>query len=540
MIELTEVTFAYGALAEPVLRDVSLRIPEGELCLVVGGTGSGKSTLLRLINGLAPHFTGGHLAGSVVVDGLDTRTHPPRDMARVVGYVGQNPLEGFVTDRVDDELAYSMEQFGIAPAVMRQRVEHTIDLLALHGVRDRDLSTLSAGEQQRVAIGAALTAGPRVLVLDEPTSALDPLAAEEVLAALLRLVHDLGVTVVLAEHRLERVIQYADSLLYLDGDGSVAVGPPAEVLAERSIVPPLVELGRFAGWHPLPLSIRDARRVAGPLRESLADRAPEETAPLTGGAALKAERLSVQFGARRAITDVNFTLRAGEVTALMGRNGSGKSSLLWALQGSGPRSSGTVQLTNAGGTAFDSATLSAEHAIRHIVLVPDNPTDLVYLDSVEAECSEADASLALPAGTTSALVQRLWPGLPSALHPRDLSEGQRLALVLGLQLAGTPGVVLLDEPTRGLDYAAKRRLGEVLGGLAKSGVAVLFSSHDVEFVARAATRVVVLAQGEVISSGGLTEVLTASVSLAPQVARVLWPLPFLTVAEVRSGVGSRT
>ncbi|HRN30169.1 MAG TPA: ATP-binding cassette domain-containing protein, partial [Terrimesophilobacter sp.] len=494
VIELSGVTFAYDTDAAPVLSGVSLRIPEGELCLVVGGTGSGKSTLLRLLNGLAPHFTGGHLAGSVIVDGLDTRTHAPRDMARVVGFVGQNPVEGFVTDRVEDELAYSMEQFGIAHAVMRQRVEHTIDLLALHGVRNRSLSTLSAGEQQRVAIGAALTAGPSVLVLDEPTSALDPLAAEEVLAALLRLVHDLGVTVVLAEHRLERVIQYADSLLYLDGEGSVAMGPPGEVLAERRIVPPLVELGRFAGWNPLPLSIRDARRVAGPLRERLTSHttaehtAPDQTAVDSaprpaGDVVLRAEDLSVQYGSRRAVSDVSLILRAGEVTALMGRNGSGKSSLLWALQGSGPRSAGEVRLATTADAALDPAALSAEEAIRHIVLVPDNPTDLVYLESVEAECSEADASLALPPGTTSALVQRLWPGLPSAQHPRDLSEGQRLALVLGLQLAGTPRVVLLDEPTRGLDYAAKQRLGEVLGGLAASGASVLFSSHDVEFVA---------------------------------------------------------
>lgn len=539
MITLSGVTFSYDTEAAPVLRDVSLELPEGELCLVVGGTGSGKSTLLRLLNGLTPHFTGGHLTGSVTVDGLDTRTNAPRDMARVVGFVGQNPAEGFVTDGVEDELAYSMEQFGIASSVMRQRVEHTIDLLALQGLRGRALSTLSAGEQQRVAIGAALSAGPSVLVLDEPTSALDPLAAEEVLAALLRLVHDLGVTVVLAEHRVERVIQYADSLLYLDGDGSVSVGPPGEVLIGRSIVPPLVELGRFAGWSPLPLSIRDARRAAGPLRERLTEGPPAaRPAPQAGDDALWAKNLSVRYGSRQAISEVTLTLRTGEVTALMGRNGSGKSSLLWALQGSGPRSAGSVRVTTETGE-LDPADLSAEEAIRTIVLVPDNPTDLVYRDSVEAECSEADASLGLAAGTTSTLVERLWPGLPFAQHPRDLSEGQRLALVLGLQLAGTPRVVLLDEPTRGLDYAAKRRLGEVLGVLAASGVAVMFSSHDVEFVARAATRVVVLAEGEVISSGGPAAVLTASLSLAPQVARVLWPLPFLTVADVAAGVGSR-
>src|SRR5947208_3911759 len=187
--------------------------------LVVRRTGSGKSTLLLCINGLVPHLTGGRLAGSVVVDGRDTRTHRPRDLADVVGFVGQEPLAGFVTDTVEDELAYSMESLGVAPPTMRRRVEETLDLLGLADVRDRPLLSLSAGQQQRVAIGAVLTAQPQVLVLDEPTSALDPPAAEEVLAALTRLVHDLGLTVVVAEHRLERVVQYADRIVALSAPG---------------------------------------------------------------------------------------------------------------------------------------------------------------------------------------------------------------------------------------------------------------------------------------------------------------------------------
>ena len=238
-------------------------VDEGELCLVVGRTGSGKSTLLGAINGLVPHFTGGQLAGRVIVDGRDTRDHPPRELADVVGVVGQDPLAGFVTDTVEEELAYAMEQLAVPPAVMRKRVEETLDLLGIAELRRRPLRTLSGGQQQRVAIGAVLTAHPRVLVLDEPTSALDPTAAEEVLAAITRLVHDLGITVVVAEHRLERVVQYADRLVLLTGDGAAVAGPPADVLVDSPVAPPVVELGRLAGWAPLPLSVRDARRRAG-------------------------------------------------------------------------------------------------------------------------------------------------------------------------------------------------------------------------------------------------------------------------------------
>ncbi|MGM1064691.1 ABC transporter ATP-binding protein, partial [Saccharothrix sp. Mg75] len=217
MIRFENVTVTYRDAGAPVLAGVDLHVPEGELCLVVGRTGSGKSTLLRAVNGLVPHFTGGTLAGRVLVDGRDTRTHPPRELADVVGVVAQDPQAGFVTDSVEEELAYSMESLGLPNAVMRKRVEETLDLLGLAGLRDRPLATLSGGQQQRVAVGAALTAHPRVLVLDEPTSALDPGAAEDVLAALHRLVHDLGMTVLIAEHRLERVAQYADRVVWLPG-----------------------------------------------------------------------------------------------------------------------------------------------------------------------------------------------------------------------------------------------------------------------------------------------------------------------------------
>src|SRR5437764_8151432 len=210
------------------------------MCLVVGSTGSGKSTLLKCINGLVPHFTGGRLAGRVVVDGRDTQHHRPRELADVVGYVGQDPLAGFVTDTVEDELAYGMESLGVDPATMRRRVEETLDLLGLVDVRNRPLLTLSGGQQQRVAIGAVLTMHPQVLVLDEPTSALDPPAAEEVLAALTRPVPDLGLTVVVAEHRLERVVQYADRVVSLGAGTGVVAGEPAAVLAPASVRPPVV------------------------------------------------------------------------------------------------------------------------------------------------------------------------------------------------------------------------------------------------------------------------------------------------------------
>lgn len=547
MITFDQVTVEYDGAAEPVLREVNLEVEEGELCLVVGHTGVGKSTLLGAVNGLVPHFTGGTLYGTVTVDRRSTADHPPRELADVVGVVGQDPLDGFVTDTVEEELAYAMEQLAISPAVMRKRVEETLDLLGLADLRHRALYELSGGQQQRVAIGSVLTAHPRVLVLDEPTSALDPTAAEEVLAAVTRLVHDLGVTVLLAEHRLERVVQYADRVIHLPGDGRVVSGAPADIFTGSSIAPPIVELGRAARWSPLPLSVRDARRAAAPLRTALAATPPPPVRPVPeepGPALLTARGVTVAYRGVAAVREVDLDLRGGEITALMGRNGSGKSSLLWALQGSGPRKSGTVRVdrgdaegsrTSAKGS--DPRSLSAAEARQLVGLVPQTPTDLLYLESVKQELDQADTESAVPAGgglSARAILDRLAPGIDGATHPRDLSEGQKLALVLAIQLTAAPRVLLLDEPTRGLDYRAKTQLIAMVDELASEGRSVVISTHDVEFAARAADRVVVMAEGDIVADGPTTEVIVASPVFAPQVAKILSPLPYLTVGQVVS------
>ncbi|ARX88482.1 cobalt ABC transporter ATP-binding protein [Streptomyces alboflavus] len=432
MITFDHVSVQYDDTVEPVLTDVDLTVEEGELCLVVGHTGVGKSTLLGAVNGLVPHFTGGTLYGTVAVDGRDTAGHPPRELADVVGVVGQDPLDGFVTDTVEEELAYAMEQLAVPPATMRKRVEETLDLLGLADLRHRALHELSGGQQQRVAIGSVLTAHPRVLVLDEPTSALDPTAAEEVLAAITRLVHDLGVTVLLAEHRLERVVQYADRVLHLPGDGRVVSGLPAEIFRTTTIAPPVVELGRRADWTPLPLSVRDARRAAAPLRTRLAGApvpAARPPAPAAGRTRLlDARGVSVRYRGQAlpAVREADVELRGGETTALMGRNGSGKSSLLWALQGSGTRTGGTVRVVPFGADpgrergsrdpgpgkedgSRDPGAVAATEARRLVGLVPQTPTDLLYLESVRQELDQADAESAHPDGPAPA---RSWTASP--------------------------------------------------------------------------------------------------------------------------------
>ena len=550
MIELSSVSVTYPGQdpSRPALRDVTFTVEEGELVLVVGPTGSGKSTLLRCVNGLVPHFSGGTMAGTVGVDGRDTRTHRPRDLADVVGLVGQDPLATFVTDTVEDELAYGMEILGVAPQAMRRRVEETLDLLGLAEVRDRTLTELSGGQQQRVAIGAVLAAGPRILVLDEPTSALDPVAAEDVLAALHRLVHDLGVTVLLAEHRLERVVHHADRVLLVDQGTVSAPLDPAEAMVRSVVHPPVVELGRRLGWSPLPLSVRDARRRAADLRARLGPGSSDVTRVAIGVRSLDAasgrgnrapdgapaamvSRLAVRRGVTQALRGVDLELSRGTVTAVMGRNGAGKSTLLAALAGQVRPTSGRVQVA-----ALDPVSTPPARLVREVGLVPQDPDLLLYADRVAAECDQADAERGLPRGSTRRLLDRLCEGVDDDSHPRDLSEGQRLCLALAVVLVGHPGVVLLDEPTRGLDYPAKTRLVGMLRDLAASGHTVAVATHDVELAADLADRVVVLADGEVVADGVARDVLAGSPAFAPQVAKIFHPLPYLTVADVEAAL----
>jgi energy-coupling factor transport system ATP-binding protein len=584
MITFDQVSIRYTESASPVIADTTFTIPDGDLCLVVGGTGSGKTTLLRAINGLVPHFVGGIMTGQVLVNGRSTRTERPRELADLIGFVGQNPLAGFVTDTVEDEVAYGMEQLGIAPTAMRKRVEETLDLMNIADLRRRPLMQLSGGQQQRVAIASVLAAQPRVIVLDEPTSALDPTAAQDVLSALTTLVHDVGMTAIVAEHRLERVMQAADQVLWLPGDGSATLGPAAQVLGRASVVPPLAELAHALGWSEVPLSVRDARRRVAreqitlrPLGEGLdtlasslldrqglrrssrersdrvettprldhvdrvgardeprveitsrrssrerSDRA--ETTPQTHAVTLRS--LTVKHGHLRAVDDLTLTLEGGSITALMGRNGAGKSSLMWAIQGA---LASTGQLSVAG---QDPRALSAEAARGLVGLVPQEAADLLHLHTVGLECSQSDRESGVDPGTTWALLRRLGADFGAEHHPRDLSEGQRLALVLAIQLSADPSVMLLDEPTRGLDYTMKHNLALILGDLADAGTCVVVSTHDVEFAARISERTIVMAEGEVVADGPTREVCTSSPAFAPQVTKVFLPDPVLTTDEV--------
>ena len=530
MIQLERVTYHYPEQTTPALRDVSLALPSGSFTLVVGASGGGKSTLLRSLNGLVPHFYGGVFRGRVRVGDADPIALTPRRMGRHVGLVFQDPEAQFVVSTVEDELAFGMENFGVPPSVMRQRIETVLARLGIGHLRGRRVETLSGGEKQRVAIGAVLTLQPDVLVLDEPTSQLDPQGAADVLAAIDDLHREAGLTVVLADHRVERVVERATYVLTVDG-GQVAVGEPRAQLAHHPLAPPVTRLGAARGWTPVPLTVAEAQGVGNReqglgMKKSMPN--PQSLIPIPysfGDAALTLDGVHARYGERIALRGVDLAVRQGEVVALMGRNGAGKTTLLKTAMGLLAPQAGRVSLLGQTVRAGDTATVA-----RRVGYVPQNPSALLFADTVRDEVLFTRRIHHLP-GLGDSLARLGLAGLADA-YPRDLSVGQRQRVALAAVLSAEPALLLLDEPTRGLDTLQKTDLAALLRRLAHDGAGVLLTTHDVELAALVADRVVVLDEGQVVHDGPTAAVMRAAPAFASQVAQLYPDTGWLNVADV--------
>ena len=493
MISLKNFTFSYGPGDEPRLNRVNLTISSGQFVLVCGATGSGKSTLLRALVGLVPHFTGGQASGVRIVDGQDFSGAMPHETAHLIGYVNQQPEGAFVADTVLEELAFALEQLGVPREEMVIRVERALKATGLTDLRDRKLSELSGGQQQRVAIAAALSAGQKILILDEPTSALDPASAHELLEFIHQLCRTENITAIIAEHRIERLMDLVDSVVVVNNDGSVSNATAQEQLAKFKYVPPLIELAQKLDWQPIELNIDKAKKRFAETSHDFKKIAHLQL----GETVIDGKDLVVDYGLLRALDHVSIKARAGEVIAVMGENGSGKTSLLWALQKLDPR-------------------------LERVAMVPQQAADLLFLNSLSEELRDSDEVADAPAAATASLLEQFSGRLDPAIHPRDLSSGQQLSLVLAMQLVKDAPLILLDEPTRGLDYATKKQVAAVLRGLAERGKSIVFASHDVEFVAQTADRVLQLERGKVIADEPVEQALSSRAGnpLASQIAQI--------------------
>jgi energy-coupling factor transport system ATP-binding protein len=514
------LTYAYPESAGPALADVSLRLEPGELVLLAGRSACGKSTLLRAACGLVPHFHGGEIEGRVEVAGIDALATGPGELAAAVGYLAQDPETQVVSTTVAAEIELPLEMRGDPPSSRARAVEEVALALAIPHLLGRAVDTLSGGELQRVALAAALVTRPRLVLLDEPTSQLDPVAGDELIWLLRRLNEEWGVTILLAEHRLERCLAAADRVVAMDSGAIGFDGRPRDFLswaqgADAALETPAARLFSFVGIEPLPVGVRDARQTLRrigiahpphPASRRVSD--PDHT-----DSVLKVEDLWVELdtgtGPRDVLRGLDLTIHPGERVALMGRNGAGKSTLLRTAAGLVEPVRGKVELANG------------------VALLTQNPSDYLVRERVGDE---------LPGEAGLAALKMV--GLEHALDtdPRDLSGGERQRLALAIALAGRtegdtlPGLVALDEPTRGMDRARKADLVALIEDLSHRGAGVLVATHDVEFAAAFAERVVLLGEGVVIADGPAAEVLSGGWYFATEVARVL-DLPGVVTPE---------
>ena len=528
LLSFERVSYRYPGADRAALDAVELRIFEGELVVLAGASASGKSTLLRAAAALVPHFHGGEFGGRVVAGGLDTRKHGPADISAVASSVFQDPEAQAVMTGVAAEIALPLECRGADPVQVARAVEETAVALGIEGLLERPLHSLSGGELQRVALAAALVTQPRLLLLDEPTSQLDPVAGDELVWQLRRLNEEWGTTVLIAEHRLERFLPAADRVVALERGAVACDAPPRRFLEwaaehEPELSPPAARMFALAGIAPPPLGVKDARAAlrrlgvvepveasaevdaaaARPRRRFARARRAHRPPP-----ALEAEQLWVEYddgsGAGiAALRGLDVRIERGETVALVGRNGAGKSTLLRAAAGIARPSRGRVR------------------AAGDVALVVQTPSDYFLHESVRDELPRASAPAALAELGLEALAAR---------DPHDLSGGERQRLALAIVLAGRgigggdpPAVVALDEPTRGMDRARKRALGERIATLAAAGAAVIVATHDVEFAALATARTVMLGRGRLVADGATRDLLSGGRYFATEVARVLGP-----------------
>jgi energy-coupling factor transport system ATP-binding protein len=433
---LDRVRFAYPG-AGRALDDVSLRIDEGETVALLGASGSGKSTLVRVLAGLVPHFHGGRFSGRAVVAGLDTRRARPSDLAGAVASMFQDPEDQVVLRRVDAEVAFGLENIGTPPGAIRERALAALAEVGAAHLAERDVAELSGGELQRVCLASALALRPRLLLLDEPTSQLDPQGAD----AFLELAFGIGIAVVCSEQRPAGPLARADRVLFLDQGRLVLDAPRDEALD-------------WLAEH----------------RPAFVSELPDAEPAVTGEAVCAARSLAFSYGSTRVLDDISLELRRGDIVALTGVNGSGKTTLGKLLAGLLEPAAGHVERRGRAGFLLQ------------------DPGRYVLRERADDEVA---TGIGGDRKRARAALERVGLGDRAASHPRDLSSGERERLAIAAVLATEPDLLVLDEPTRGVDPERKLELAALLRE-GRDARATLLITHDERFARSVADRTIEL------------------------------------------------
>ncbi len=532
MISIRNLSFSYTDTAKPALQKVSISVHDGEFILLTGPSGGGKSSLCRCLNGLIPHFYGGKIGGEIMVQGVNTLESSTREMATRVGMVFQDPENQLVTLDTEREIAFGLENLAFPRMLIIKRMEESIDTLGLSAIRRRALNELSGGEKQKVAIASVLALHPKILVLDEPTSELDPKGAEDVLATVARLNEELGITVILVEHRLDRVVHLVDRMVVLNGGEIVADDTPRKVMGGRQAaalgigLPPIVKL--FRGIQSdgekvgeLPLTVKEGRAMMAEAFQNAKRHTLPAKKRTVGKPIVSLSKLCHTYSNRIvALREVSLEFHEGEFIAIMGRNASGKTTLVKHINGLLKPTRGTVSVN---GVDAGKSTIAA--LARIVGFVFQNPNDHLFADTVEEEVAFTLKSLGFPdeevIRRTDEVLEQFNLTRYRHSYPRSLSGGERQRVALASVVAAGPRVLILDEPTRGMEYSLKTVLMCFLKEYRDRGNTIILVTHDVETVAEHADRVVLLSEGRIVVDGDRRQVLSKALLFSPQINRLV-------------------
>lgn len=517
------MTYYYPETGDPALDRVSLNIEPGEFVFLTGPSGCGKSTLLRALAGLLPDYYGGKIGGSISFRQTPLERWDKKQLAKEVGMIFQDPETQVVMTSVEQEIAFGLENVNTPPQEMRRRIAEMLALFGLSGMREESTFNLSGGQKQKVVLAAVLAMHPKVLLLDEPTSQLDPVAAQELLNYVQRLNLEWGLTVVLVEQRVDRCFHLADKVVFMENGRIVKRGGPREVVKWAApdylpYLPPVAQL--FARWGTgnIPLTVKEGREVLAKVQQEITiDELSSSRGQAQPAELLQAINLYAAYNKRDLVLKkVNFSLFAGTITIVLGENGAGKSTLLKTICGLVKPVKGKVWYRGK-----DITALKPEQIAGDIGYLSQNPNDYLFNDTV---AEEIEFNLKIKGRSNEQEVTKLLQLLGLAgkqnVNPRDLSGGERQRVALGTVLISRPSLLLLDEPTRGLDGQLKHRLGEILQTLKNRGMGILMVTHDVEFAAELGDRIVIMSNGEIVADGDKKEILANSLYYAPQINRL--------------------
>lgn len=519
-IELKNISYWYPEEKNKTLDNINLNIQNGHIVFITGKSGSGKSTLAKCITGAVPNFYGGTISGAIYINGRDLKAFSHTERAKEITMVFQDPEKQLMMNKVHREVAFGLENVGIEEKKIKRRVWESLQFTNMLSLSYRDIDTLSGGEKQKIAITSAVAYMPRCIILDEPTSQLDPSASEEIAALIRKINEELGITIIVIEQRIDKWFDAADEIVVMDKGRIIFSGNKNELYSCKDqnlydYMPNYLKLSKKLKFKNMPISFRVCRNVIHELKPEIKINDSSDIGAEVKNCCISAEKLTSGYDDKNVIDNLSMKLMENDFVSILGPNGSGKSTLLKTLMGL-IRYRGSVKLYN-----HEIKKLKLKDISKHIGYISQNPNDYLSKDTLYNELKFTLDNFDIH---DDEIIEKTLEEL-GLLHlkdknPRDLSGGERQRAAIASVLVLKPKIIFLDEPTRGLDYENKKRLGSFLKKLNKDGTAIVLVTHDVEFASEFCRRFILLFNGEIIADGSREDILSDSIYYTTQINKI--------------------